>query len=123
MTDDIKFVVGKKFEPVAVQKGLYRAKITEIRDLTISDRDTWAISFRLEEGPAMGKTIDGLCSPILSEKSKLNAWVQAITGIKAGPETIIRKSDLIGKTCRVFTDDKTSEKFGLTSFVKDVVAA
>ena len=120
MVDQITYTISKGFEPVSVPKGLYRAKIIEIRDLIIQERATWAITFRLEEGPGMGKKVDGLCSTVLSEKSKLAKWILAL-GFKLGTDTVIKKTDLLNKECRVFTDDRESEKFGSSSFVKDVL--
>lgn len=120
MPDHITMRESPKFTPVHISNDVYRAEVSDIRDVIVQERETWAVSFKITEGINAGKILDGMCSPTLSEKSKLYKWCLALGVVPVLGKTLT-KSDLIGKKCRVVTDERHTEKYGAISFVKDVL--
>lgn len=86
----------------SLEAGIYRAKLEKITETTFVHGPTLIFTWRVVAGEYAGETFEGLCSKILSPKSKLTAWAKGHLGVTVFPENFtLQLSSLIGKEVQV----------------------
>lgn len=86
----------------SLEAGIYRAKLEKITETVFVHGPTLIFAWRITTGECAGETFEGLCSKILSPKSKLTAWAKGHLGVTVFPENFtLQLSSLIGKEVHV----------------------
>ncbi|MFC2154298.1 hypothetical protein ACFLRC_02375 [Candidatus Altiarchaeota archaeon] len=107
----MKWTVEKPddFTREIVPEDMYPAKVARVSEREMKHGMTVILDFEIAEGKHAGKIIPGFANPKLNSQTKYGNWLSAI-GIDLELGKDIDESDIIGKSCRVFTETNTLTK-------------
>ena len=109
---------------VSVPEGIYNASPFDISETEAKYGPITIIYFKLSTNDEFdGQEVKGICSSILSEKSKLGKWVSVIMGRNVTVGEEVREEDILQKNCRVVIKHNTNENDTIFSNVVHVLPA
>ncbi len=104
-----------------VPPGRYPARLKAIEPFTGGKfGDALKFIFEITGGEWAGITVDGIASKTMTEKSKLFAWYNGLTGENPPPGMRGSFRPLIGRECDIMVNNKTTGQGGVFAQVTDV---
>ena len=91
-----------KEAPEQIPEGTYKASLTSITETDGQYGKMVQVGFTLvTEDEFNGEQVNGVCSTVINEKSKLGRWINAIIGRSPQVGEEITEEDLLRKDCQV----------------------
>jgi hypothetical protein len=125
----IRIPVSDQTGGMAVDPDTYKAVLSRLEQKVITydgqDKDVIEFIFTItdDDSDFEGVEVSGIATlvPRLTPKSKLRQWIEAMTGQKLTDGESFDLDTLIGKPCRVLTENKEGSKGGTFSRVKEIL--
>lgn len=96
---------ARDFEHIVVPDDVYLARVSRVDTADLKHGETLIVEYRIDDGSHKDKVVSGLYKPSVNSESKLGKCLAAL-GFELNVGSELDLEDMVGKTCRVLTEQK-----------------